>query len=57
MNTQNTPTPAKIRQEFPPTMAAFFSWIDRHPRTAAALLWLQAAAILYAVITYNFTTL
>lgn len=56
MNTQNT-TPAKIRQELPPTLAAFFGWIDRHPRTAAALLWLQTAAILYAVITYNFTTL
>lgn len=33
-----------------------FAWIDRHPRTVTALLWLQAAALTYIVITYNFTT-
>lgn len=33
-----------------------FQWIDEHPRTAAALLWLSAAAIVYAVFTYDFTT-
>lgn len=32
-----------------------FVWIDRHPRTSSALLWLMAAALMYAVFTYNFT--
>lgn len=54
MNTQNTPAHV---QELGAPLAALLAWLDRHPRTAAALLWLQAAAILYAVITYNFTTL
>ena len=48
----NTPAPVVL-----PGLDWLFAWTDRHPRTAAALLWLQAAAILYAVITYNFTTL
>lgn len=53
MNTQNnTPAPVVL-----PGLDWLFAWTDRHPRTAAALLWLQVAAILYAVITYNFTTL
>ena len=33
-----------------------FRMIDEHPRTAAALLWLMAAALMYAVFTYDFTT-
>ena len=55
MKTTNN-TPANI-QELGAPLAALLGWTDRHPRTAAALLWLQVAAILYAVITYNFTTL
>ena len=55
MNTQNT-TPAPV-QELGAPLAALLAWLNRHPRAAATLLWLQAAAILYAVITYNFTTL
>ena len=52
MNTQNnTPAPVIL-----PGFDWFFRWIDRHPRTAAALLWLQAAALLWAVFTYDFTT-
>jgi len=51
-----TNTPAHV-QELGAPLAALLGWLDRHPRTAAALLWLQVAAILYAVITYNFTTL
>ena len=53
MNTPNTP--AELRKEFG-TFAAFFEWIDKHPRTAAALLWIQAAALVYFLYTYNFTT-
>lgn len=52
MNTQNnTPAPVII-----PGLDWLFRWMDRHPRTAAALLWLQAAALAYVVFTYDFTT-
>lgn len=54
MKTQNT-TPRELCREFGP-VGRLFAWTDRHPRTAAALLWLQAAAILAAVILYDFTT-
>ena len=33
-----------------------FRWIDEHPRMTSALLWLSAAALMYAVFTYDFTT-
>ena len=55
MKTTNN-TPAHV-QELGEPLAALLGWIDRHPRTASALLWLQVAAILYAVINYRFTTL
>lgn len=32
------------------------NWFDEHPRTAAALLWIEAAAFLLAVFSYRFTT-
>ena len=47
----NTPAPVVL-----PGLMWLLCWIDKHPRTAAALLWLQAAALLYIVITYQFTT-
>lgn len=47
-------TPANIRREFGP-LAALFVWIDRHPRATAFILWLQVAALLWVVFTYNFT--
>ena len=51
MNTQNnTPAPVVI-----PGLDWLFRWLDRHPRIAAALLWLQAAALAYVVFTYDFT--
>ena len=37
-------------------LGSLFTWIDRHPRTATALLWLQIIALAYIVLTYNFTT-
>lgn len=46
-------TPAELRELGP--LAALFAWIERHPRTAAALLWLQVAALIWAVFTYHFT--
>lgn len=49
--TNNTPAPVII-----PGLDWLFRWLDRHPRTAAALLWLQAAALAYVVFTYDFTT-
>jgi len=41
--------------EFGP-LGYLFRWIDEHPRMAAALLWLMAAALMYAVFTYDFST-
>ena len=49
-----TSTPAELQELG--ALAPLFAWLNRHPRTAAALLWLQAAALLYAVLTYDFTT-
>lgn len=46
-------TPAELRELGP--LASLFAWIDRHPRTAAALLWLQVAALLWVIFSYNFT--
>lgn len=43
-----------IYREFGP-LAALFVWIDRNPRTSSALLWLMAAALVYAVFSYDFT--
>lgn len=48
-NQNNTPAPVVFGLDW------LFRWIDRHPRTAAALLWLQAAALLYMIFAYNFT--
>lgn len=39
-----------------PGLDWLFQWIDRNPRTAAVLLWIEAAALMYAVFTYDFTT-
>jgi len=36
-------------------LAPLLEWMDRHPKTAAALLWLQALALAYVVFTYRFT--
>lgn len=46
-------TPAELRELG--ALAPLFAWTDRHPRAAAALLWLMAAALVYVVFTYNFT--
>lgn len=43
-----------IFAEFGP-LAGFFSWIDRHPRTSSALLWLMVAALVWVVFSYDFT--
>lgn len=47
-------TPAELRELG--QLAAVFAWMDRHPRAAAVILWLQAIALAYAVFSYNFTT-
>jgi hypothetical protein len=47
--------PAHYTSDFGP-LGYLFCWIDEHPRTAAALLWLSAAALAYVVFTYDFTT-
>ena len=44
---------ALLRQLGP--LGLLLAWLDRHPRTAAALLWLMAAALFWVVFTYNFT--
>ena len=48
-------TPAEIYEQFGP-LGCLFRWIDRHPRAASVLLWLQLAALVYVVFTYDFTT-
>jgi hypothetical protein len=55
MNYKLDHAPAHIYTEFGP-LGYLFRWIDEHPRTAATLLWLSAAALMYAVFTYDFTT-
>ena len=37
-------------------LAYLFIWIERHPKTATILLWLQFIALAYVVFTYDFTT-
>lgn len=61
MNTQNNNSrpaathqqPAELRELGP--LAALFGWMDQHPRTASALLWLQVVALIWAVFAYDFT--
>lgn len=48
-----TNTPAELRELG--ALAPLFTWIDRHPRTTSALLWIMAAALAWAVFTYDFT--
>ena len=43
-----------IYREFGP-LAGLFAWIDRNPRMSSALLWLMAAALAWAVWSYEFT--
>ena len=52
---QTNNTPAEIYAQLP-GLAWLFRWIDRHPRTSSALLWAMGAALLWAVINYEFTT-
>ena len=53
-----TATPAANgAQHLDPISRAACRWMERHPRTTSALLWLQAAALAYIVYNYNFTTL
>ena len=47
-------TPAELRELG--ALAPLFAWTDRHPRAASVLLWLMAAALIYAVFTYDFTS-
>ena len=44
---------APVRQLGP--LGLLLVWLDSHPRTAAALLWLMAAALAWVVFTYDFT--
>lgn len=48
-----TNTPAELRELG--ALAPLFAWTDRHPRTAAVLLWIMAAVLVYVVFTYKFT--
>ena len=48
-----TNTPAEVRELG--ALAALLAWMDRHPRTATAIMWLLFAALAYAVVTYDFT--
>lgn len=49
--THDNSTPAII-----PGLDWLFQWIDRNPRAADVLIWISAAALIYAVFTYDFTT-
>ena len=48
--TANTPAPVIVLG-----LDWLFRWLDRHPRTAAALLWFMAVALVFAVFTYEYT--
>jgi len=55
MKTTNNNNAAHIYADFGP-LGYLFCWIDKHPRMTSALLWLMAAALMYAVFTYDFST-
>ena len=38
------------------TMAPLFKLIDKYPKLATFILWVEVVAALYAMCTYNFTT-
>ena len=57
MKTTNRTANAESLQHLDPISRAACRWIEKHPRTSSALLWLQAAALAYGVYNYNFTTL
>ena len=44
---------ALVRQLGP--LGLLLDWLDRHPRTASALLWTMGLALAYVVFTYEFT--
>ena len=44
---------ALVRQLGP--LGLLLDWLDRHPRTASALLWAMGLALAYVVFTYEFT--
>lgn len=52
---QTNNTPAPVNYNAVPGLSWLFAWIDRHPRTASALLWLLGFALLWVVFTYRFT--
>ena len=56
MKTRNNTTTANSAQNLDPITRAALAWIEKHPRTTSALLWLQLAALAWVVYTYNFTT-
>ena len=37
-------------------MAHLFIWVKRHKTLTDVILWLEVAALLWVVLTYNFTT-
>lgn len=43
--------PTSVRALIP-----FASWFDRHPVLMNVILWIEAIALLYAVLMYDFTT-
>ena len=57
MKTRNNTTTANSARDLDPITRAALVWIERHPRTTSALLWLQLAALAYIVYNYNFTIL
>ena len=53
---QTNNNPAPMNYDAVPGLSWLFAWIDNNPRTSSALLWLMAAALVYVVYSYNFTT-
>lgn len=49
MTTKNN-TSAQSLQSLDPISRAACRWISEHPRTSSAILWLQAAALIYVVL-------
>jgi len=43
--------------ELSPVMTTACRWLEQHPRTVSAVIWLELAALVYGVYNYDFTIL
>lgn len=55
MKTTNRTASAQNLQHLDPISRAACKWMEEHPRTVNAILWIQFAALAYVVYNYHFT--